>query len=186
MNVESTPLPGVFVFEPVVRGDDRGFFIETFRASTYAEYGIPEMVQHNQSRSAKGVLRGVHFQLVQPQGKLVRVARGEVFDVAVDIRVGSPTFGAWFGVVLDDRAHRQMYIPPNFGHAFAVLSEVADFHYLCTDYYHPGSEATIAPFDPEIAILWPEIDTPWQLSDKDTEAPALSAIDPARLPKYIA
>lgn len=184
MKVVTTPLDRVLVFEPAVWGDERGFFVETFRANEYAAHGVPELVQHNQSRSSRGVLRGIHFQLVQPQGKLVRVSRGSVFDVAVDIRVGSPTFGAWFGLILDDRDHRQLYVPPDFGHAFAVLSEVADFNYMCTDYYHPASEGAVAWDDPAIGIAWPAVDVPWQLSDKDRAAARLATIDPSRLPHY--
>ena len=184
MKAIETSLPGVLVIEPNVFGDERGFFVETYRAGAYAEYGIPEMVQHNQSRSAKGVLRGIHYQLVQPQGKLVRVASGTVYDLAVDIRVGSPTFSQSFGIELDDRTHRQLYVPPGFGHAFAVLSDMADFHYLCTDYYHPASEGSIDPFDRAIDAGWPTLDTIWKLSSKDQSAPLLAAIDSSLLPAY--
>ena len=184
MKVTKTPLDGVVVLEPTVRADDRGFFVETFRANVYADLGIPELVQHNQSRSGRGVLRGIHYQLVQPQGKLVRVARGRVFDVAVDIRTGSPTFGQWYGCVLDDRDHRQLYIPPDFGHAFAVLSDVADFTYLCTDYYHAASEGAVAWDDPAIGIEWPSIEGDWLLSEKDRAALPLADLHPSRLPVF--
>lgn len=185
MNAIETDLPGVVVLEPKVFGDERGFFVETVREERHRELGLPPFVQHNQSRSAKGVLRGLHYQLVQPQGKLVRVARGSVFDVAVDVREGSPTFGRWFGTVLDDVSQRQLYVPPNFAHGFAVLSDVADFVYLCTDYYHPASEQAIRWDDPDIGIAWPSIDGPWLLSDKDRVAAKLSEQPSERLPRYV-
>lgn len=185
MNVVETRLPGVLIFEPKVFGDARGFFVETFRQSVFSERGIPHFVQDNQSRSRRGVLRGLHYQLVQPQGKLVRVASGRVFDVAVDVRRGSPTFGQWAGVMLDDVAHRQFYVPPNFAHGFVVLSETADFVYKCTDYYHPASEAGIAWNDPAIGIEWPaEILDAVLLSDKDRVLPHLRDQAADRLPVY--
>ena len=175
-----TGLPGVHLFEPSVFGDERGFFLETFRRSALDEADIgADFVQHNHSRSQRGVLRGLHYQLVQPQGKLVRCARGRIFDVAVDIRRGSESFGQWFGAVLDDGAHRQLYVPPDFAHGFLVLSEVADVIYKCTDYYHPDSEAGIAWDDREIGIEWPleEIGGEVGLSDKDREHPTLAEQD---------
>ena len=183
MKVTETPLPGVLLLEPPVFGDARGFFVETFREEALAQ-ALPgvRFVQDNQSRSQRGVLRGLHYQLQQPQGKLVRVSRGEVFDVAVDVRVGSPHFGRWFGAVLDDVSHRQMYIPPGFAHGFLVLGEVADFVYKCTDYYHPASEQGIAWDDPELGIDWPLAGLTPQLSAKDLALPRLSAQSRERLP----
>lgn len=171
-----TSLTGVHLFEPRVFGDERGFFLETFRRSDLDEAGISaDFVQHNHSRSQRGVLRGLHYQLVQPQGKLVRCARGLIFDVAVDIRRGSETFGEWFGAMLDDQTHRQLYVPPDFAHGFLVLSEVADVVYKCTDYYHPDSEAGIAWDDPAIGIEWPlgELAGDVIVSEKDREHPGL-------------
>ena len=140
MKVIATELPEVLLIEPRVFGDPRGFFMETYQEAHYREAGILErFVQDNHSRSQRGVLRGLHYQLVQPQGKLVWVTRGQVFDVAVDIRRGSPTFGRWKGGILDDSNHHQLYIPPGFAHGFCVLSEEADFFYKCTDYYNPQS-----------------------------------------------
>jgi dTDP-4-dehydrorhamnose 3,5-epimerase len=174
VKITESPLPGVFVLEPRVHGDARGFFVETFRQSLLAEAGIPtSFVQDNQSRSRRGTLRGLHYQREQPQGKLVRVARGRVFDVAVDIRLGSPHFGRWFGMELDDVGQKMMYVPPGFAHGFLVLSEEADFLYKCTDYYHPASERGVAWNDPDIGIAWPEIGAPL-LSDKDAALPRLS------------
>ena len=185
MQVIETKLPGVLIFEPTVYGDNRGFFVETFRQSLLDQYAIPAFVQDNQSRSKRGVLRGLHYQLQQPQGKLVRVARGRVFDVAVDIRKGSPHFGQWVGVELNDSNHRQLYVPPNFAHGFFVLSEVADFAYKCTDYYHPESENGIAWDDSELAITWPEEALPYlSLSDKDRALSTLNDQDPEKLPSY--
>lgn len=184
VQVITTPLSGVVIVEPTVFGDARGFFVETYRESSYDELGLPRFVQHNQSRSAKGVLRGLHYQLVQPQGKLVRVASGTVFDVAVDVRRGSPTFGQWAGVVLDDVSQRQFYVPPGFAHGFSVLSDTADFVYLCTDYYHPASEQGIAWDDPDIGIEWPALDAPWRLSDKDMANPRLRDQPQDRLPHF--
>ena len=153
MKILETPLPGVMVFEPIRFGDNRGFFLETHREDIFKQAGITaRFVQDNHSRSTKGVLRGLHYQLVQPQGKLVRVATGSVFDVAVDVRRGSPTFGDWFGTTLDDENMRMMYVPPGFAHGFIVLSESADFMYKCTDYYHPESEQGILWNDPNIGI----------------------------------
>jgi dTDP-4-dehydrorhamnose 3,5-epimerase len=166
MKVIETALPGVLIIEPQVHGDARGFFVETWHAQRYAEHGLPErFVQDNHSRSSRGVLRGLHYQLQQPQGKLVRVTQGEVFDVAVDIRRGSPSFGQWAGVRLSGENHRQFYVPPGFAHGFCTLSETADFLYKCTDYYHPQSERGVLWNDPDIGIEWPELDV--RLSDKD-------------------
>ena len=183
MKVIATELPGVLLVEPNVFGDVRGFFMETWQAARYRDAGLPErFVQDNHSRSRRGVLRGLHYQLVQPQGKLVWVTRGAVFDVAVDVRRGSPAFGRWFGCVLDDVDHRQLYIPPGFAHGFCVLSEEADFFYKCTDYYHPASERGIAWNDPEIGIDWPLQEV--ALSGKDQQNRCLSAQADEDLPTY--
>ncbi len=172
MKVITTGIPGVLLITPKVFGDSRGFFLETFHASRYAEAGIPEpFVQDNHSRSAKGVLRGLHFQKQYPQGKLVSVTHGVVFDVAVDIRKDSPSYGQWVGITLSAEEHQQFYIPPGFAHGFCVMSEFADFHYKCTDYYHPEDEGCIRWDDPDIGIEWP-ISNP-TLSNKDVNAPCL-------------
>jgi dTDP-4-dehydrorhamnose 3,5-epimerase len=186
VKVIATALPGVVIVEPKVFGDARGFFVETFREEVLASAGVTaRFVQDNQSRSRRGVLRGLHYQLVQPQGKLVRVAAGAVFDVAVDVRAGSPHFGQWFGVVLDDVGHRQLYVPPGFAHGFVVLSEYADFVYKCTDYYHPASEQGIAWNDPDVGIVWPELDAALQLSAKDAANPCLRDQPRDRLPLFV-
>ena len=185
MDVSETVLPGVLLVEPRAFGDSRGFFMETYHEARYREAGIDaRFVQDNHSRSRKGVLRGLHYQLIQPQGKLVGVSRGAVFDVVVDIRRGSPYFGQWVGEILDDERHQQLYIPPGFAHGFCVVSEMADFVYKCTDYYHPQSEYGIAWDDPGIGIAWPELDLPWILSDKDRTNPTLREQAPERLPEY--
>lgn len=167
MNVIDTEIPEVKIIEPKVFGDERGFFLETFQAKRYRdEAGINlEFVQDNYSRSSKGVLRGLHFQKKNPQGKLVRVVRGEVYDVAVDIRRQSPTFGHWVGTVLSEQNKRQFWVPPGFAHGFLVLSDCADFEYKCTDYYDPSDEGCLLWNDVSLAIDWP-IDTPL-LSNKD-------------------
>lgn len=178
MNVIETRLPGVLIIEPVVHGDERGFFMEAFNSAHYAEYAGITMpfVQDNHSRSRHGVLRGMHAQRCHPQGKLVRVAHGEVFDVAVDIDPTSDTFGQWVGVALSDSNHRQLWIPPGYAHAFLVLSQVADFEYKCTDYYHPEDEIGVVWNDPDIDIRWP-LDNP-TLSVKDRALPMLSELWP--------
>ncbi len=183
MKLIKTSLPDVLLFEPTVFGDARGFFLESYRESVMRELGLTaHFVQDNHSRSKQGVLRGLHYQLVQPQGKLVRVASGAVFDVAVDIRRGSPTFGQWFGAVLTDDNHRLLYVPPNFAHGFCVLSDSADFIYKCTDYYHAPSDRGILWNDPEIGIEWP-LNIPPLLSEKDQKHPALK--DQQDLPNYL-
>lgn len=171
MNVIKTKLDGCLIIEPKVFGDDRGFFLETYHINRYKSILGESIafVQDNYSRSAKNVLRGLHFQINKPQGKLVRVVRGEVFDVVVDIRKNSPTFGQWVSVVLSEDNMRQLWIPPGFAHGFCVLSELADFEYKCTDYYNPLDEGTILWSDPDLDIHWP-IENPI-LSDKDTNAP---------------
>ena len=176
MKVFETKLKDCVIIEPKVFGDERGFFLETFQASRYkSQAGIDfEFVQDNHSRSGRGVLRGLHFQKKKPQGKLVRVVKGEVYDVAVDIRAGSSTFGEWEGVILSEQNKRQFWVPPGFAHGFLVLSDFADFEYKCTDYYDPDDEGCILWNDPELDISWPN-DRP-QLSDKDTDAPLLAAL----------
>ena len=183
MKIIQTPLPGVILLEPKRYGDARGFFLETYRTDILKEAGISlPFIQDNHSRSSRGILRGLHYQLVQPQGKLVRVTRGEVFDVAVDIRRGSPTFGQWYGAILDEESMRMMYVPPGFAHGFVVLSDVADFLYKCTDYYHPESEQGILWNDPEIGIQWPITEV--RLSDRDKASPQLKAQPDELLPEY--
>ncbi|MFN2327420.1 MAG: dTDP-4-dehydrorhamnose 3,5-epimerase [Chromatocurvus sp.] len=181
MNFEATPLPGVYLLKPRVFGDARGFFLESWNAGTFRDAGFElSFVQDNHSRSQGGTLRGLHYQLQHTQGKLVRVTAGSVFDVAVDMRRDSPTFGQWFGTVLNDVEHHMLWIPPGFAHGFYVLSDSADFQYKCTDRYHPDSEITLAWNDASVAIDWPLINggAP-TLSDKDrngltlNEAPRL-------------
>lgn len=169
MNVTQTEIAGVLIIEPKVFGDARGFFLETYQAQRYHEAGIAEnFVQDNHSHSAQGVLRGLHFQRQHPQGKLVYVTQGSVFDVAVDIRKDSPTYGRWVGITLTAEAHQQFYVPPGCAHGFCVLSEYADFHYKCTDYYHPEDEGSIIWNDPDIGIEWPLAQP--KLSTKDAAA----------------
>jgi dTDP-4-dehydrorhamnose 3,5-epimerase len=177
MNVIDTPLPGVKLIEPKVFGDDRGFFMESWNASTFADAGLAlDFVQDNHSRSAKGVLRGLHYQIVDPQGKLVRVTSGAVFDVAVDIRRSSAHFGRWVGYELSDANKRMLWVPPGFAHGFVVLSETADFLYKCTSLYAPAHERGIAWNDPAIGIDWPIADAP-VLSTKDAAAPTLAGAE---------
>ena len=172
MKVIETALPGVLIIEPKVFGDARGFFIETFQLERYREIGITQpFVQDNHSRSPHGVLRGLHYQKTRPQGKLVRVSRGAVYDVAVDVDPKSPTFGRYVGVELSDDNHRQIWIPPGYAHGFCVLSALADFEYKCTDLYFPEDEGGVIWNDPDVAIPWP-ISAP-RLSDKDTRNPTL-------------
>jgi dTDP-4-dehydrorhamnose 3,5-epimerase len=172
MKVIETGLAGVLIIEPKVFGDHRGFFLETFQAERYREFGINlPFVQDNHSRSRRGVLRGLHFQRTRPQGKLVSVSRGAVYDAVVDINPGSPTCGQFVGVELSDENHRQLWVPPGYAHGFCVISETADFQYKCTDYYHPEDEGGLLWNDPEVGIPWP-IDSP-QLSAKDQSNPAL-------------
>lgn len=177
MRVIKTVIDDVMIIEPRVFDDERGFFFETFQIERYAALvGIDlTFVQDNYSRSQKGVLRGLHFQKKKPQGKLVRVVRGEVFDVAVDIREKSPTFGKWVSAVLSEENKRQFWVPPGFAHGFVVTSDVADFEYKCTDYYDSSDEGSILWSDLEIGIDWP-VKTPL-LSAKDAVAPSLSGIE---------
>ena len=178
MDVVKTSIDGVVIIEPKVFGDERGFFLETFQFDRYKELAGIDLafVQDNHSRSAKGVLRGLHFQKTKPQGKLVRVVRGAVFDVAVDIRPDSPTYGKWEGVLLSEENKKQFWVPPGLAHGFLVLSDVADFEYKCTDYYDPSDEGSLIWNDPSVGIKWPldlldgvEV----QLSGKDTVAGTL-------------
>lgn len=174
MNAIPTPLPGVLILEPRLFGDARGFFLESWNARAFAQAtGLDtHFVQDNHSRSRRGVLRGLHYQIRQPQGKLVRVVRGAVFDVAVDLRKSSPTFGRWFGVELTEDNHRQLWVPPGFGHGFLVLSESADVLYKATDYYAPEHERSLLWNDPAVGVDWP----------LDRIEPLLSAKDAAGLP----
>lgn len=185
IKVTPCPIEGLFIIEPAVHGDKRGYFMETYNQRDMAEAGLNMVfVQDNQSMSVKGVLRGLHFQKEYPQGKLVRVIRGRVFDVAVDLRSGSKTYGKWFGVELTEENKKQFYISEGFAHGFLVLSDTAEFCYKVTDFYHPGDEGGLAWNDPSIGIEWPEVEgsyagsasaegytlrdgTPLNLSEKD-------------------
>ena len=171
-----TKIEGVFIIEPKVFGDERGYFMETYNRADFKKAGIGcTFVQDNQSMSKKGVLRGLHFQKTYPQAKLVRVTKGEVFDVAVDIRPGSPTWGKYVGAVLSAEKKNQLFIPRGFAHGFLVLSEVAEFTYKCDEYYHPEDEGGIAWNDPTVGIVWPEVDCEISLSLKDSVLPQLLA-----------
>lgn len=183
MHVYETTLPGVLIIEPKVYGDSRGFFFETFQSEKYQQAGLTKpFVQDNISRSSKGVLRGLHYQLEKPQAKLVSVFQGAVLDVAVDVRQGSPHFGKWVAVELNDTNHRQLFIPEGFAHGFVVLSDTADFFYKCSDYYHPASECGVQWNDPKIGIDW-NIENP-HLSEKDLLYPPLHAVPTHQLPSY--
>ena len=187
MNIITTNLPGVIVIEPKAYVDKRGFFLETFREDVLLQAGInAHFVQDNHTRSSHGVLRGLHYQMIQTQGKLVRVATGSVFDVVVDVRSGSPSFGQWFGTELNDDNIKMIYVPPGFAHGFVVLSETADFIYKCTDYYHPESEQGIAWDDPDLNIDWSiaEIAEKISLSDKDKQNVKLKDQPAEKLPAY--
>ena len=175
MKATPTAIPDVLIIEPKVFGDARGFFYESFTGKLFDEAvgRHVEFVQDNHSRSTKGVLRGLHYQIQQPQGKLVRVARGAVFDVAVDIRKSSPTFGQWVGVELTEDNHKQLWVPPGFAHGFVVLSETADFLYKTTDYYAPAYERCIVWNDPEIGVAWPDVGMAPKLPGKDAAGVAL-------------
>ena len=192
ISVTAAPISGLYVIEPAVYGDKRGYFMETYNQNDMKEAGLDMVfVQDNQSSSSKGVLRGLHFQKEHPQGKLVRALRGSVFDVAVDLRKGSSTFGQWYGVELTEENHKQFYIPEGFAHGFLVLSDYAEFCYKCTDLSHPEDEGGLAWNDPSIGIQWPHLSgtyqgsagagdyhlddgTPLNLSDKDTKWDVLS------------
>lgn len=154
--VETCEIEGLKIITPTVHGDARGYFCETYHYEDYKAAGIPDVfVQDNQSASKRGVLRGLHFQIEHPQAKLVRVIKGEVFDVAVDLRKDSPTYGQWHGVLLSEENKKQFYVPKNFAHGFLVLSDYAEFCYKCTDFYHPGDEGGIMYNDPAIGVKWP-------------------------------
>lgn len=184
MKLIASSLPGCTLIEPAVFGDARGFFFETWNAERYSEQGLPgNFVQSNVSSSARGVLRGLHYQWPRPQGKLVTVLQGEVYDVAVDIRRGSPTFGRWEAFILSGENRRQLWIPPGFAHGFAVLSETALFNYLCTDVYVKEADAAIRWNDADLAVDWP-ISAP-SLSAKDQQAPFLKDVPEDRLPVYM-
>jgi dTDP-4-dehydrorhamnose 3,5-epimerase len=179
MKFVKTELPGVVVIEPRVFEDPRGFFMETFHSARFREAGLPEtFVQDNHSRSVARTLRGLHYQIEHPQGKLVRCIRGEIFDVAVDLRLDSPAFGRWFGTRLDASNRRQMYVPPGVAHGFCILSEVAEVVYKCTDLYYPQHERALIWNDPQVAVAWP-ISEPL-LSDKDRRGMNFS--EAAKLP----
>lgn len=183
MIVETTPLEGVLLFKPDVYGDARGFFKETWNRQRYAEAGLDkDFVQDNLSRSRKNILRGLHFQNPRPQGKLVQVLQGAVFDVAVDIRVGSPTFGQWFGVELSEDNHYQLYVPENFAHGFCVLTDTALFAYKCTEFYNPAAEFSLRWDDPDVGIEWP-ITAP-ELSGKDQAGKLLKDFPAEALPVW--
>lgn len=172
IRVTEAPIKGLYVIEPTKHGDDRGYFMETYNYNDMKEAGLDMVfVQDNQSLSKKGVLRGLHFQKEYPQGKLVRVIKGEVFDVAVDLRADSATFGQWFGEILSAENCKQLYISPGFAHGFLVLSDEAEFCYKCTDFYHPGDEGGIIWNDPDLAITWPDVGASPLLSGKDAIQP---------------
>lgn len=174
MRVETTKLPGVLIIEPRVFRDERGFFLETFHAARYAEHGLTlPFVQDNHSRSVKHTLRGLHFQRTKPQGKLVRVIQGEIFDVAADVNPASPTYGQWVGVSLSADSFRQIYVPPGYAHGFCVVSEIAEVEYKCTDFYEPADEGGVMWNDPVLGVEWPT-DAPI-LSARDQTHPALAA-----------
>jgi dTDP-4-dehydrorhamnose 3,5-epimerase len=183
VQIQQTELAGLLLIEPDVRGDERGFFFELWQQERYRAAGLPqEMAQDNLSRSARGVLRGLHFQNPNAQGKLVTALEGAIFDVAVDLRHGSPTFGRWFGAELSAANHRQLFVPVGFAHGFCVLSEAALVHYKCTAPYDPASELTVAWNDPQLAIAWP-CPAP-TLSPRDAQAPPLAEIPVDRLFNY--
>jgi dTDP-4-dehydrorhamnose 3,5-epimerase len=188
-------IEGLCIIQPAVHGDNRGYFMETYNQNDMHEAGLDMVfVQDNQSMSVKGVLRGLHFQKQFPQGKLVRVIKGSVFDVAVDLRQGSKTFGKWFGVELTEENKKQFYIPEGFAHGFLVLSDIAEFCYKCTDFYHPGDEGGLAWNDPAIGVVWPELTgeykgtasaegyaladgTPLNMSEKDQKWQGITALN---------
>ncbi len=194
IKVTKAPIEGLYIIEPTVHGDSRGYFMETYNQRDMEEAGLDMIfVQDNQSMSTKGVLRGLHFQINHPQGKLVRVIKGRVFDVAVDLRKDSETYGEWFGVELTEENKKQFYISPGFAHGFLVLSDTAEFCYKCTDFYHPNDEGGLAWNDPKIGIEWPELvgeyqgsasaegyaladGTPLNISEKDQKWCVISSV----------
>ena len=168
MKITKAVIPEVLIFEPTIHQDDRGYFMETFRKSFFDRFSLDiSFVQDNQSLSKRGTLRGLHYQLKYPQGKLVRVLKGEIFDVAVDLRRDSPSFGRWLGEVLSAENRKQLWIPPRFAHGFLVLSETAEMSYKCTDYFHPEDDHSLLWNDPDIAIKWPHVDGDILVSEKD-------------------
>ena len=176
LTFEKTKIDGVFIITPKVFGDERGYFMETYSEKDFKEAGLNyTFVQDNQSSSKKGVLRGLHFQKLHPQAKLVRVLKGEVFDVAVDLRENSPTYGQWVGEVLSEENKKQLLIPRGFAHGFLVLSDTAEFAYKCDDFYHPEEEGGIIYNDEDVNIEWPAIDAEYILSEKDQKHPGLKA-----------
>lgn len=182
MKFVTTPLPGVLVIEPQVFRDDRGFFLESYQQKKFSDGGLPAVfVQDNHTRSKKGILRGLHAQLSKPQGKLVRALSGEIWDVAVDIRKGSPTYKKWFGVTLSGDNFKQIYVPPGYAHGFCVMSDTADVQYKVTDFYDPADELHLIWNDPDIAIPWPIKDP--QISPKDKAGIRLKELE-SRLPLY--
>lgn len=186
-NFNKTKIDGVYIVEPKVFGDNRGYFMESYNKEHFAEAGLNmTFVQDNESKSTKGVLRGLHFQKKHSQGKLVRVTKGEVFDVAVDLRYGSPTYGMWEGVILSEENKKQFYIPEGFAHGFLVLSDEAVFNYKCTDFYSPEYDGGVMWNDPDINIKWP-LDNIEEiiLSDKDKNHPNLKDLDLKEYPDYI-
>jgi dTDP-4-dehydrorhamnose 3,5-epimerase len=185
MKVEPTRFPGVIVIEPAVYRDHRGHFLETWNQDRYTAAGLPlRFVQDNLSISKRGVLRGLHYQHPNGQGKLVSAAAGTIFDVVVDIRRGSPTFGEWFGLELSAANGRQLYIPPGFAHGFLVLSDEAVFLYKCTEYYRPANEGCVLWSDPDLGIAWPSLDGDPVVSPKDAAAPRLRDLPEAQLPVH--
>jgi dTDP-4-dehydrorhamnose 3,5-epimerase len=183
VNIKETRLPGVLILEPDVFSDERGFFLETWNRTRYESFGVQgPFVQDNISFSKKGVVRGLHFQHPHSQGKLIQVLSGEVVDVAVDVRVDSPTFGRWVSEVLSGENHRQMYVPPGFAHGYCVTSETAHFSYKCTDFYNPATESGIIWNDPDLNIDWP-VKEP-VLSPKDADYPRLRDLRPDKLPHF--
>ena len=175
MKITRTSIPDVLTFEPVIHHDSRGYFMETFRKSHFDSCGLNlSFVQDNQSLSKKGTLRGLHYQLKHPQGKLARVLQGEIFDVAVDLRKGSSYFGRWVGEILSADNRKQLWIPPGFAHGFLVLSKTAELSYKCTDYFHPEDDHSVLWSDPNIAIHWPNIDEDVLVSEKDCAGKLLS------------
>ena len=175
MKITSTSIPDVLTFEPIIHQDSRGYFMETFRQSIFDSYGLDiSFVQDNQSFSKRGTLRGLHYQVNYPQGKLVRVLKGEIFDVAVDLRKGSSYFGRWVGEILSVENRKQLWIPPGFAHGFLVLSEIAEMSYKCTDYFHPEDDHSLLWSDPDIAIRWPHVDGEILVSEKDSAGKLLS------------
>lgn len=183
MNIKEAKIQGVLILEPDVFKDERGFFLETWNKERYEKNGfLYSFVQDNISFSKKGILRGLHFQFPRPQGKLIQVLSGKVIDIAVDIRIGSPTYGQWHSEILSDENLRQMYVPPGFAHGYCVISESAIFSYKCTDFYNPATEHGIIWNDPELSIDWP-IKEPI-LSPKDAKYPGLKDLSPDKLPRF--